>query len=100
MNEDQIRQLIRDELASFMAVDRFTFQKGIQIFDARNIQVGQTTGTKIGTSITQKIGFFGKTPVVPPSVGAVGGGAAASDNTARAGVDAIRSALITLGLFQ
>ena len=36
----------------------------ITIADALNIAVGTTTGTKIGTGTTQKIGFFDATPVV------------------------------------
>ena len=32
----------------------------------RNIVTDTTTGTKIGTGTTQKIGFFDKTPVVQP----------------------------------
>jgi hypothetical protein len=35
--------------------------------DAKNIAVGTTTGTKIGTATTQKLGFFNATPVVQPS---------------------------------
>lgn len=33
----------------------------------KNIITDTTTGTKIGTSTTQKLGFFNKTPVVQPS---------------------------------
>ena len=36
------------------------------IADAQNIAVGTTTGTEIGTSASQKLGFFGATPVVQP----------------------------------
>lgn len=35
--------------------------------DGSDIAVGSTTGTKIGTAATQKLGFFGATPVVRPS---------------------------------
>lgn len=35
--------------------------------DAINIAVGSTTGTKIGTATTQKLGFWNKTPVVQPA---------------------------------
>lgn len=34
------------------------------IADAQNIVVGSTTGTKIGTATTQKLGFFNATPIV------------------------------------
>lgn len=35
--------------------------------DAANIVVGTTTGTKIGTDATQKLGFYNATPVVQPA---------------------------------
>lgn len=37
------------------------------ITDAKNIILGSTTGSKIGTATTQKLGFFNKTPVVQPA---------------------------------
>ena len=37
------------------------------IGEANNIAVGTTTGTKIGTATTQKLGFFDKAPVVQPT---------------------------------
>ncbi len=36
---------------------------GITMADATNIVVNETTGTKIGTATTQKLGFFNATPV-------------------------------------
>ena len=36
--------------------------------DGSNVSVGSTTGTKIGTSSSQKLGFFNATPVVQPLV--------------------------------
>lgn len=35
--------------------------------DGTNIAVGTTTGTQIGTTALQKLGFFGATPIVQPS---------------------------------
>ena len=35
--------------------------------DAANLVFGSTTGTKIGTATTQKLGFFNATPIVQPS---------------------------------
>lgn len=35
--------------------------------DANDIAVGTSTGTKIGTATTQKLGFFNKAPVVQPT---------------------------------
>jgi hypothetical protein len=66
MTEEQIRAIIIDELSNILKIDRYVFDKNIQILDKRNIQLGRTTGTKIGTATDQKLGFFGKTPVDQP----------------------------------
>ena len=39
----------------------------VSLTDSSNIQIGTGTGTKIGTSTTQKISFYNATPVVQPS---------------------------------
>lgn len=39
----------------------------ITVTDGENIILGSTTGTKIGTATTQKLGFFNATPVVQPA---------------------------------
>lgn len=44
----------------------FTFAKGINL-NAVNIATDTTTGTKIGTSTTQKLGFWNATPIVQPT---------------------------------
>jgi hypothetical protein len=98
MNEEQVRQLIREELANFILNDRFTFQKNIQIFDARNIQLGKGTGTKFGTEATQKLGFFGTDPVVQQSAIAAASGGTPADVEVRAVVVLILTALRNLGL--
>ena len=63
-------------------------QGGISVVDARNITFATTTGTRIGTGATQKIGFWNATPVVQ-QVLATGGGAT---------VDNVISFLQTIGL--
>ena len=42
----------------------------LTLADAWNIVVGTTTGTQIGTGTTQKIGFYGVTPVAQPAASA------------------------------
>ncbi len=64
MNEQQVRDLIRQELAGFILSDRYIFEKLLQFADGRNIQTGRGTGTKIGTVTDQKIGFHGAIPVI------------------------------------
>jgi len=109
----QIRDLIQHEFKDLLVSDRFTFQKNIQIFDGRNIQLASNTGTKIGTSTTEKLGFFNATPVVqvnPTGASghtAVGGTNVDSDDHFTGGVgssiwaigDIVR-ALKLLGLIQ
>lgn len=60
------------------------FGGGINV-SARNIATDTTTGTKIGTSTSQKLGFFGATPIAKPTGVAV----------SAAGIHA---ALVSLGL--
>lgn len=63
MTPDEVRKIIREELAFLIKSDRFTFQRDIQMLDGRNIQLATGTGTKIGTGTDQKLGFFNTTPV-------------------------------------
>jgi hypothetical protein len=44
----------------------------LEIADTKNIVLATTTGTKIGTATTQKLGFWDKTPVVQPTTGISG----------------------------
>lgn len=67
MTPETVRALIREELQTLIRSDRFTFEKLIQILDGRNIQLGTSTGTKIGTASNQKIAFYGATPVIRAS---------------------------------
>lgn len=46
---------------------RISSSNTIDIYDARDITFGTTTGTKFGTSTTQKIGFYNATPIVQPA---------------------------------
>jgi predicted RecA/RadA family phage recombinase len=55
---------------------------GITLADAANLIVGSTTGTKIGTATTQKLGFWNATPIVQPAGAAQG---ALTDNSGGSG---------------
>jgi hypothetical protein len=44
-----------------------TANGGITLGDGQNIAFNTTTGTKIGTATTQKIGFWNATPIVQPT---------------------------------
>jgi hypothetical protein len=49
-----------------------TLTELFKIPDAVDIATGTSTGTKIGTATTQKLGFWDKTPVVQPTTGISG----------------------------
>jgi hypothetical protein len=78
-----------------------------------NVVLGTTTGTKIGTAASQKLAFFNATPIVQPAAAAQGacpaGGTGASGgawdtsgnrDTAIATINAMRTALINLGIIK
>lgn len=64
LTEQQVRAIIRNELQQFLGSDRYTFHKIAQFLDGRNIQLGKSIGTKIGTAVDQKLGFWNVTPVI------------------------------------
>jgi hypothetical protein len=53
-----------DGAASPTEALRISNDRSITVSDGGNVVLGTTTGTKIGTATTQKLGFFGVTPVV------------------------------------
>lgn len=75
----------------------------LTLVDGLNVPVGTTTGTQIGTATTQKLGFYGKTPVVQQTNATLANIAAIADSTAgataaQACVQAFATALANLGL--
>ena len=100
MNEEEVRQIIREELSNFLKIDRYIFNKAIQILDGRNIITGRTNGTKIGTASDQLVSFFGQTPVDQPETIADPSGGATVDQPARDGVIALIARLKELGLIK
>ena len=101
MTPEELQRLERIEatLMELLKSDRYTIARTFQMLDGRNIQLGLTTGTKIGTSALQKIGFFNTTPVVQPStVATLASGSGDSDDIARQGVNDILTRLKNLGL--
>lgn len=40
---------------------------GLDINNGKNVTLGTTTGTKFGSSATEKLSFYGATPIVQPS---------------------------------
>jgi hypothetical protein len=60
-------------------------------------QLGTSSGLKIATATDQKLGFFGQTPVVQPTLGAATAGTSYTSNE-QAMLNAVYAAVRTLGL--
>lgn len=83
--------------------------QNVTIADGKNIALDTTTGTKIGTAVGQKLGFFNATPVVQPAhadqaaVAALTGEDApteAEHNLLVAAHNQLRADLVALGLIK
>lgn len=71
----------------------------VEIADGKNIVLDTTTGTKIGTSTSQKIGFYNATPVDQPATVVDPSGVTTDEDTeARTAIEAIIDRLQELGL--
>jgi hypothetical protein len=71
---------------------------GFTLQDGANVILGTTTGTKLGTGATQKIGLYDATPVVQAAAIAAPAGGVIIDEEARAAIDFIRTALSGVGI--
>jgi len=67
-------QILRERVAvlesmlfKIMKSDRLILEMELELANGRNIIVGKGTGTKIATETTQKLGFYGATPVTRPA---------------------------------
>lgn len=100
MDEAKVREIIRQELAHFMKGSKFVFNRPIQILDGNDITIASEHGTRIGTSGTQKIGFFGNTPIVQFPSGYIvqPTGGTVVDNECRATVSDMKYLLDQFGL--
>jgi hypothetical protein len=102
MDELQIRALIEEvvksEIQKNFGVGKFILEKELQMMDGRNVQLGRTTGTKIGTETTQKLSFFGVTPVAQQATISDPSGGGTVDTNARTAINTIIDRLQAFGL--
>src|ERR1051326_7364122 len=102
MNEQEIRQLIdtmiTERISSLIKSDRLTIEKLMQVMDGRNIQLGRTTGTKIGTATDQLLAFWGGTPVDRPATVNDPAGGVTIDTEARAAISSLIDRLQEINL--
>ena len=80
---------ITDARVAFRVVGSFV--------DGVNLTFGTATGTQIGTATNQKLAFFGKTPIVQPTLGAATAGTSYTSNE-QTMLNAVYAAVRALGL--
>ena len=80
-----------------LAVENVAAVPSLTMADAANIALDTTTGTKIGTATTQKLGFFNATPVVQQAAVANPSGGAVIDTECRAQLSLLLNRMRTLG---
>ncbi len=97
ITEEKVREIIREEMSGMLG---YVFSKHLQLLDGRNIVVGKTTGTKIGTEDTQKISFYGATPVIRASHIANPSGGITTDTEARTAINSILTAIENFGIIK
>lgn len=114
--EEQNRQLsetvntMADLFYRFVQIDKYyldndveitgslTMNKSFVLKDGVNVQAGTTTGTQIGTATTQKLAFYGKTPVIQQSAITSPSGGATIDSESRTAITAMLAVFVALGL--
>ena len=75
------------------------FSNTITLADTVNIVLNTTTGTKIGTATSQKLGFFNATPVVQQT-GGVSTAGASYTATEQSMLQTVYNALRTFGFLS
>jgi hypothetical protein len=98
MNKEEILQLIRQEMEQIVRFQNPTFEHHINLLNGVDLRVGGETGSRIGTSSTEKLGFYGATPIIRPTAISAPSGGATQDTQARAALTDIITKLSTLGL--
>jgi len=104
--QQDIKSIIGEEVSELFRSNRYIFEKHIEIFDGKNIQVGIKNGTKIGTATNQLLSFYGVSPVVQQTAltakdgGAINSGDAGTDviiGNNRTRIEELKVALQNLG---
>lgn len=92
-------KFLEDELNRIVRQSKYRFERDVEFAAGRNISSDLQTGTQIGTSSTQKLGFWGATPIVQPAhVGTITATGADQDGSARAVINSIIAVLDATGI--
>lgn len=79
---EMVREIIREEFPALLAKSTTTIEGDLVLLDSRNIIVGGTSGSKVASSSSQKLGFWGGAPTTRPT-----NGANLTNNVASGGTD-------------
>lgn len=96
--QTMISQSLQAVSGSFLPLSGGTLSGNLTFGGGQNIVTGTSTGTKIGTSTAQLIGFYNATPVNQPATVADATGGATIDAEARTAINALIDRLQELGL--
>jgi len=95
--QDRVQKL--ESIISNLAYsDRYISQRTFEFLDSKNMIFGHQVGTKIGTEASQKIAFYGKTPVIQASSISQPSGGLTVDSPARTAINSILTALSNIGI--
>lgn len=100
MNEEQVRQIMREELARYQQFQNPTFKKHIVLQNGVDFIGSGDKGNRLGTSASEKWSFFGATPIVRPSAITPPSGGGTQDSQARTAINSLITTLQTLGLIS
>lgn len=100
MTEQQIRAIIREEIARYQQFQNPTFNKHIKLENGVDISTTGDRGSRIGTSSNEKLGFFGAQPVVQQSSITSPSGGGTVDSESRTAIGSIITTLRTLGFIS
>lgn len=91
-NADRINLICNGSTQMSINPSQITMGEGV------NYSLGTSTGTKLGSATTQKLGFWNATPVVQPAAQADASGGATIDAEARTALNGLLAKLRTIGI--
>ena len=67
VNVERVKEIFRELAPTLLARSITTIEGNLELKNSANMIVGTTTGSKIASSSSQKLGFWGTSPVVQPA---------------------------------
>jgi len=93
--------MITERISILFKNEKYLFNRPVQFADGSKIQAGNTNGLRIGTEATQKIAFYGETPVLQASAitAPTDAGALYSQSQAQSVVDKVNALILAVKNF-